>query len=112
MPILGNQDLPSSTPEPAEDNGADMKTLMQQNQEMMRLFLASQAAVVPPPLAPSTTTAVPGMVAPDEGGGGWGTGKEVDGFEDETTKKSRSATLTVLPSPPTLLGFSVHDSRK
>ena len=111
VPNPGNGDPPSSAPlpQPAEDNGADMKTLMQQNQEMMRLFLASQTAVVSPPLAPSTTTAVPVMVAPNEGGGGGGSGKEVDGGEEESTKLSRPAARTVLPSPLTLSGFSVHD---
>ena len=107
---LGNRDPPSSTPlpEPAEDNSADMKTLMQQNQEMMHLFrLSQQAAVVSPPLAPSTTTAAPVMVAPNDGEGGGG--KEVDGGEEDSSKLSRSASRTVLPSSLTPLGVSVQD---
>ena len=60
-------------------SGPDMATLMQQNQEMMRLFLLSQAATEArsqpeaQPLTPSTTAAAPVVIAPYDGGG-WGVG--------------------------------------
>ena len=122
---LGTRDPPSSTPFPeqAGDNGPNIATLVQQNQEMMRLFLLSQAAtpplapsttaVLPPPMAPSTTTSAPvvvapaAVVAPHDGGESGGGGGEVDGGEF-----SRAATCTtqeVLPRSLTDLGRSVED---
>jgi len=102
---LGTQDPPSSTPLPeqAGDNGPVIATLLQQNQDMMRVFLLSQAATAAQPLAPSTTTAAPVVVAPSDGGGG-----EVDDGE-ECSLASRSAAPTVLPSSLTALSFSIED---
>jgi hypothetical protein len=96
---LGIRDPPSSTPvlEQASDNGPGIATLMQQNQEMMRLFLLSQA-----------NTAAPVADAPYDGGG-WGSGGgEVDGGK-EGAPFARATTRTVLPSSLTVIGFSVED---
>ena len=96
---LGIRDPPSSTPVPeqAGDNGPDITTLMQQNQEMMRLFLLSQA-----------NTAAPVADAPYDGGGRGSGGGEVDGGK-EGAPFVRATTRTVLPSSLTVIGFSVED---